>query len=550
MKLGELLVKNGLITEELLELALKEQKRTGEMLGEVLLRLGFVSEEEILKLLSKQHGEEDQLDRIIFDEELIHKIPKEVALRYHIIPISLNEGVLYVATTAKLGIDARTVVKKYINFKDLKEKVISQVEFDRYFKIYYGEKFNIDVLVDELLKRIDRNINIGEDRSIIILVDHIIRKGVEDGATDIHIEPGETVTRIRYRVDGVLKIGLVLPKKLHNSIIVRIKVVAGLDISETRLPQDGHFSFTYVKKEIDIRLSTLPSTFGEVAVLRLLNISGELPELSKLGFSKEEFNLLKTVAKQPYGIILTSGPTGSGKTTTLYAMLNEVFTLKKAIITVEDPPEIKWDLIRQVGINEKVGLTFSRALRSILRQDPDTILVGEIRDEDTAQISVKAAMTGHLVLSTIHTNTSTEIPLRIVNMGVDAFSFAPVFLAGIGQRLVRKICPYCKEEYTASDKEKEILKFDSAKEVKLYKGKKCEKCNFTGYLGRVVISELFVPDTELQNDIIHNISAIELRQKALEKGMKSMYQDAVIKVLSGITTVEELERVLKTTERE
>ena len=545
-KLGDILKEEGLITEELLELALKEQKRTGELLGEVLLRLGFVSEEELLRALSKQAGKEEE--EIEVDEELVTKVPKDVALRWKFIPVKKEGEKIVIASPSNHSLELKSFVERFFK-APVEIKPLSETEFDKLFRLYYGEKINIEALVDDILKRLQGGANVGSDTAIINIVNHILNKGLDDNATDIHIEPGESVTRIRYRVDGVLKVGLVLPKKIHNSIIIRLKVLAGLDISESRIPQDGAFTFKYGNREVDVRTSILPSIYGEAAVLRLLNVTGELPELPKLGFSEEDLKKVEMVGKQPYGIILASGPTGSGKTTTLYALLNTVFSLKKCIISVEDPPEIKWELIRQVRVNPRAGLTFSSALRSILRQDPDIVLIGEIRDPETADIAVKAAQTGHLILSTVHTNTATEVPLRLQNLNVDPYLFAPVLLGVIGQRLVRKICPYCKAPYPASEREKEILGVPPDKELTLWKGLKCNRCKFTGYMGRTVIAEVFIPDAEIQEEIVKGISAIKLRKLAIEKGMKTMYMDAVNKILRGITTVEELERVLKTTER-
>ena len=549
-KLGEVLKEEGLITDELLDLALKEQKRTGEMLGEVLLRLGFISEDTLLKALSEQAGEKKE--ELSVDPETVKLLPKEVASRLMLLPAKMDEEHIVILTPRSITTaEVAPILHRYFGGRKIELQQISENEFEQLFRTYYGEKYNIDQIVDDILNRIERNINIGEDRSIIRLVDHIISKAIEEGASDVHVEAGENVSRIKFRIDGVLKVRLVLPKKIHNAIIIRLKILAKLDISETRIPLDGHLTYKYGKNEIDIRLATSPSLYGEIAVMRILNRNNELPTLEKLGYYPKDLARLKHVAKQPYGIILASGPTGSGKTTTLYALLNYVFTLKKCIITVEDPPEIKWDLIRQIALNEKAGLTFEVALRSILRQDPDIIMLGEIRDSVTAKTAIKAAETGHLVLSTVHTNTATDAPYRLKNIGVDTYSLGPSLLAVIGQRLVRKICPHCKYDYEANDEEKNILGLDHTKTVIVSKGKGCNHCNFTGYQGRIVVGEIFVPDMELQDDIVNldRISAIVLRQKAIQKGMKPMYKDAVEKVLSHITTVEEIERVLITTKK-
>ena len=549
-RLGDLLKEKGLITDELLELALKEQKRTGEMLGEVLLRLGFISEDLLLQVLHEQMGEKKQ--KIVVDEKAIKLIPKEIAARLSIIPAKVDEHSVTILTAKQYTpLQLAVQLKRFIGNRKVELINIGEHVFEQYFKNHYGEKYNIEQIIEDILSRIDRNINIGEDQSIIKLVDHILYKAIEEGASDIHIEAGENVTRIKFRIDGVLKIRTVLPKKIHNAIIIRLKILANLDISESRIPLDGHLTFVYRKNEVDMRIATSPALYGEVAVIRILHSNNELPSLERLGYNEKELIKLKQIAKQPYGIILASGPTGSGKTTTLYALLNHIFTLQKCIITVEDPPEIRWDLIRQIGLNEKAGLTFGIALRSILRQDPDIIMLGEIRDKITAQTAIKAAETGHLVLSTVHTNTATEAPYRLKNIGVDTFSLGPSLLAVIGQRLVRKICPACKYTYEANDNEKNILGLDHTDIVIIAKGRGCQKCEFSGYKGRVVVGEIFIPDLELQDDIVNleRVSAITLRQKAIQKGMKPMYKDAIEKVLSHITTVEEVERVLITKKR-
>ncbi|MRJ02953.1 MAG: Flp pilus assembly complex ATPase component [Epsilonproteobacteria bacterium] len=548
-RLGELLKEEGAITDELLELALKEQKHTGEMLGEVLLRLGFVSENVLLKALARQMGEDEESERYQVDEEIVKKLPKEYALRFSIIPMRIEDDTLYIASHKGVSLpEILPIVRKYYGNYRIEIVKVGENDFEELFKKYFGARYNIDQIVNDILKRIDRNINVGEDRSIIDLVNHILYKAIEENASDVHVETGKSVTRIKFRIDGILRVRLVLPKKIHNSIIVRLKIMANLDISESRIPLDGHFAIKYGKREIDVRLATSPAVYGEIAVMRLLNIGGELPVLSKLGYSQKELQKLSAVAKQPYGIILATGPTGSGKTTTLYAMLDHVFSLKKCIVTIEDPPEIKWDLIRQIAVNERAGLTFEKALRSILRQDPDIILIGEIRDLTTADIAIKAAETGHLVLSTLHSNISTDAPYRLANMGVETASLGPALLGIIGQRLLRKICPACKYEYEADEEERQVLGLDSTEPVILAKGRGCMECNFTGYKGRVVVGEIFIPDQELQNDIVNlrSISAIDLRKKAIQRGMKPMYKDAVEKVLSKITTVDELVRVLRT----
>ncbi|RUM40525.1 MAG: hypothetical protein DSY34_05215, partial [Desulfurobacterium sp.] len=424
----------------------------------------------------------------------------------------------------------------------VKPVAIKEKEFEETFSKYYGETKSIEELLEEIL---EEKVPPGEiDTRIIQIVDYIILKGVKDRASDIHIEPAEAVVRVRYRIDGVMTLGFILPKQIHSSIVTRIKLISHLNISETRLPQDGRTTFKVGDKEIDLRVSTLPSIYGEAVVMRLLGLNEALPKLEELGFTPHNYNLLQKTIQKPYGIILVTGPTGSGKTTTLYALLNKTFSVRRTIITVEDPVEYKWELIRQVQVNPRTGLTFAKALRSILRQDPDVILVGEIRDEETAKIAIQAAQTGHLVLTTLHTNDAVSSITRLAELGIKPFLIGSSLIAISAQRLVRKICPYCKDSYKASEEEKAYLKVPKDEEIILYKGKGCKECKFRGYFGRTVIAEILLIDKELEDLIMKQASLIEIMDVALRKGFKTMFEDGKLKVLNGETTVEELKRVL------
>ncbi len=541
-RLGDKLVRLGLITPEELQIALKEQKSTGELLGETLLRLGFITEEQLTNALSEQKGiQKIDLSSYLVDPTTISLIPKDVAAKYKVIPIALEENVLTVGMVNPFDIEAIDVLMR-ITGKQIKPVSIKESEFEEAFAKYYGERKSIDEIIEELL---GEEITPGEiDTRIIQLVDYILLKGIREKATDIHIEPAEEVIRVRYRIDGVMMLGFVLPKKLQSSISTRIKLISGLNISETRLPQDGRTTFKYGEREIDLRVSTLPSIYGEAVVMRLLGLTEAIPKLEELGFSETTYNLLLKVISKPYGIFLITGPTGSGKTTTLYACLNKIYTVQKTIITVEDPVEYKWELIRQVQVNPRSGLTFARALRTILRQDPDIILIGEIRDEETAEIAIRAAQTGHLVLTTLHTNDAVSSIARLVDMGIKPFLIGNSLIAASAQRLVRKICPYCKYEYEPSKEEKAYLGIPESENIKLAKGKGCDRCRFTGYLGRTVIAEMLTIDEELEDMIINNATSVEIRKKAFEKGFKAMFEDGKTKVLDMITTVEELKRVI------
>ena len=541
-KLGDKLVRLGLITPDQLEIALKEQKRTGELLGEVLLRLGFITEEQLMNVLSERKGiERVELSSYLIDPEVVKLIPKKLAEKYKIIPIAKEDGALVIGMVNPFDFEAIDVVSRFTGTR-VKPVAIKEKEFEETFSKYYGEAKSIEELIEEIL---EEKVPPGEvDTRIIQIVDYIILKGVKDKASDIHIEPAEAVTRVRYRIDGVMTLGFILPKQIHSSIVTRIKLISHLNISETRLPQDGRTTFKVGDKEIDLRVSTLPSIYGEAVVMRLLGLNEALPKLEELGFTPHNYNLLQKTIQKPYGVILVTGPTGSGKTTTLYALLNKTFSVRRTIITVEDPVEYKWELIRQVQVNPRTGLTFAKALRSILRQDPDVILVGEIRDEETAKIAIQAAQTGHLVLTTLHTNDAVSSITRLAELGIKPFLIGSSLIAISAQRLVRRICPYCKDSYKASEEEKAYLKVPKDEEIILYKGKGCKECKFRGYFGRTVIAEILLIDKELEDLIMKQASLIEIMDVALKKGFKTMFEDGKLKVLNGETTVEELKRVL------
>lgn len=541
-KLGDKLVRLGLITPDQLEIALKEQKRTGELLGEVLLRLGFITEEQLMNVLSERKGiERVELSSYLIEPEVVKLIPKKLAEKYKIIPIAKEDGALVIGMVNPFDFEAIDVVSRFTGIR-VKPVAIKEKEFEETFSKYYGEAKSIEELIEEIL---EEKVPPGEvDTRIIQIVDYIILKGVKDKASDIHIEPAEAVVRVRYRIDGVMTLGFILPKQIHSSIVTRIKLISHLNISETRLPQDGRTTFKVGDKEIDLRVSTLPSIYGEAVVMRLLGLNEALPKLEELGFTPHNYNLLQKTIQKPYGIILVTGPTGSGKTTTLYALLNKTFSVRRTIITVEDPVEYKWELIRQVQVNPRTGLTFAKALRSILRQDPDVILVGEIRDEETAKIAIQAAQTGHLVLTTLHTNDAVSSITRLAELGIKPFLIGSSLIAISAQRLVRKICPYCKDSYKASEEEKAYLKVPKDEEIILYKGKGCKECKFRGYFGRTVIAEILLIDKELEDLIMKQASLIEIMDVALKKGFKTMFEDGKLKVLNGETTVEELKRVL------
>jgi type II secretory ATPase GspE/PulE/Tfp pilus assembly ATPase PilB-like protein len=374
----------------------------------------------------------------------------------------------------------------------------------------------------------------------------IITQAVRERATDIHIEPRKTEIAVRYRVDGLLHNARLVPKHLHPAITSRLKIISGMNIAERRVPQDGRIPLNVDGKEIDLRVSTLPTIFGEKIVMRILDKSSTLLSLSQLGFMHDAQLVFERIINQPYGMILITGPTGSGKTTTLYAVLRQLNSPEKNLITVEDPVEYQLTGVNQVQINPKAGLTFANSLRSILRQDPDIIMVGEIRDSETAEIAINAALTGHLVLSTLHTNDAPSAITRLVDMGIEPFLIASSLIGVTAQRLVRKICPHCKVEYTPHIDSLSFLELEIPKHVKLYRGHGCEKCQGKGYLGRTALQEVMGVDESIKTLILERASSSMIKEQARKNGMRTLLEDGWAKVLEGITTMEEVLRVVAT----
>ncbi|MBP8613048.1 MAG: type II/IV secretion system protein, partial [Candidatus Atribacteria bacterium] len=411
------------------------------------------------------------------------------------------------------------------------------------------EEFNdVQVVQESEENDLSKLRELGEEAPVIRLVNSIISQAISEGASDIHVEPMEDNVRVRYRVDGILQEKQRLPKRIQAGIIARLKIISNMDIAERRIPQDGRLSLKYEGRPVDFRVSSLPSIFGEKIVLRILDKTSSLRPLEALGFSQYNLNKFESIITQPYGMILISGPTGSGKTTTLYSILNRLNTPTKNIITVEDPVEYQLKGINQVQVNEKAGLTFANALRSILRQDPNIILIGEIRDKETAQIAIEAALTGHLVLSTIHTNDSSSIPTRLIDMGVEPFLVASSLIGATAQRLVRKVCQNCKHPVEPSEEVLAHLGFPLEEGVTFYRGDGCEACGYTGYKGRIAISEILPISPEIQHLILRSASSKEIMAEGKRQGMKTLLDDAMNKAAEGITTLEEVIRVVSTLE--
>jgi len=549
--LGKRLIEGGFLTPEQLDLALKEQERTGSMLGETLIDLGFISPEVLSSTLAAQSGVEFvDLKRTAIDEKAISMVPENVCKKYTIIPIDYdkNSNVLSVAAENIFDLDAISEIE---SISGTNVKFVSAVpeEISNSIEIYYRGGKSLDELIEESIDLASRpglesqEITLAEEAPIVRLVDQLIIKGVKETATDIHFEPDENTLRVRYRIDGVMQVGPALPKTIQPPVLARLKILSDVNIAESRSPMDGRVKFRLGKKVVDIRSSFFPTIFGYNVVFRLLDKSRVVLGLENLGFDSKNLEKFKNIIKKPYGIVLVTGPTGSGKTTTLYSALSYLNSLDKNIITIEDPVEYEFPIIRQSQINLKAGLSFASGLRSILRQDPDIIMVGEMRDEETIDMSIRAALTGHLVFSTLHTNDAVSAIPRLLDMGVERFLLASTVNAVIAQRLVRKVCPYCKEQYIPDSLILRRAGWIGEERPKLIRGKGCEKCNNTGYKGRTGIFETFIISPRIRQLVSSGKDFTEIKNAALEENMTTLFKDGINKAKKGITTLEEVIRV-------
>ena len=558
-RIGDILIEQGSITHQQLKKALEMQKNGNKKrLGEIFVEIGVITREELYEVLQYVYETEYvDLSNYVIDPEVISLIPEKTAIRLKLIPISKSDDELIVAMANPLDVYAIDFIRDHTKIKKVKSLLASEEGILNAITNYY-ELGEYDDIIEKLGTEITFNEDVDEEDSnkleaiskeapIIQLVNMLIVQGVKDRASDIHIEPSEKGLLVRFRIDGMLHDVRALPNTIKSAVISRIKILAKMDIAERRLPQDGRFQVKFGTREVDLRVSTIPTVFGEKVVLRLLDKSKGLIKLEQLGFIPEQLVEFKSIISKSYGIILLTGPTGSGKTTTLYAALNEVNSKDKNIITVEDPVEYKLNRINQIQIMPKINLTFANTLRSILRQDPDIIMVGEIRDAETAQIAVQAALTGHLVLSTLHTNDAASAITRLVDMDVETFLISSSVIGVIAQRLVRVICEKCKEEYIPG---KDVLSGLDIKansngddKIKLYRGTGCSLCKNTGYFGRTSIYELIVLDEEIKALIISKASSNIIKDAAIKKGMKTLKDNGLEKALQGITTIEEVLRV-------
>ncbi len=545
-KIGEILVEQGYLTLHQVEEALEEQKTTGEKVGEVLVRKGWLAPEELSRALATQLGVSSfDLANYIISAEVIKLIPQDIAIKYKVIPVFKVGNTLTVAMIDPSNVflidELQNITKCRIEPVLADEMPIRKAQDQ-----YYGGAGTIHEIISSLdTAKLSESDRLGEEAPVVKLVNILIVEAVQTNASDIHFEPEEKLMNVRYRIDGILHKHAILPKDLQAAIISRLKIMAELDIAEKRIPQDGRILKKIGNKDIDFRVSTCPTIHGENVVLRILDKSSMTLGLEVLGFPARELKAFEEIIFEPYGIILVTGPTGSGKTTTLYSALHKINREDINIMTVEDPVEYQFSQIRQVQVNQKAGLTFASALRSFLRQDPDVIMVGEIRDLETAQIAVQAALTGHLVLSTLHTNDAPTAFTRLVDMGIEPFLVSSSVLGVLAQRLVRKVCSNCKEAYTPPAALLRSLglekKVDSS--IKFLSGKGCKLCNNTGYKGRVGIYEMLKMTFQIQELVLRGAPPDEIKNLASKQGMRTLRDIALEKVLTGETTPEEVIRI-------
>jgi type II secretory ATPase GspE/PulE/Tfp pilus assembly ATPase PilB-like protein len=543
VRIGDLLKAKGLINDRQLQVALIQQKVTGDLLGDTLVKLGFVSSKELGQMLAEQAGIQFiDLGEYIISENALRTIPKDIAEKIEFVPLDMENGRLSIGITNPsniLAVDTATRMTK-------NQPKVYMVDTDSFRDAVERSYFFLENPIQQRMDGIINEIKATETASGVVLTsltDLFIMDGIRRNATDIHINPSADIVNVFYRIDGVLQHGHGVPRAASSGIVSRIKILSQLDIAEQRLPQDGSFTFTFLNKGYDIRVSTVPTIYGENIVMRVLAGAGPLLRIERLGFDEVNTKKIKALFHKPYGIILITGPTGSGKTTTLYAALREIDLLERNVLTVEDPVEYRLSLIKQTQVNEKVGYDFALAGRNFMRQDPDVMLLGEIRDEETAKIAIRASITGHLVLSTLHTNDAlTAIP-RLIDLNVDRFLMSSSLLAIMAQRLVRKICSYCKKEYSLNDYERTIFKDYGITMNTSFKGSGCLKCNGTGYSGRTVIGEILIVDDEIRELIYSGASVTAMKAAAVKNGMRPLKEDAIIKAAEGITTLDEVLRV-------
>jgi type IV pilus assembly protein PilB len=566
LKIGEFLVRSNLIDQDQLDKALEEQKQTGGRIGEHLVRLGFVTEEDILDCLSQQYGVPSiNLRHFEIDESIIRLIPADVARKYQFIPVSKTGATLTVAMADPTNVFAMDDITFITGYR-VEPVVASEEALREAIDKYYGTTHALELkkVMEDLQTTDESALEVLEEEEdldditdleasadeapVVRLVNLMLTDALKRGASDIHVEPYEKTYRVRFRIDGVLSEVMNPPMKLKEAIASRIKILSKLDIAEKRLPQDGRIrikmKFQGKLKELDFRVSTVPTMHGEKIVMRLLDRDTLMLDMTKLGFEKGSLKNFEEAIFRPYGMVLVTGPTGSGKTNTLYSALSRINTPEVNILTAEDPVEFQLAGVNQVQMKESIGLNFAAALRSFLRQDPNIVLVGEIRDFETAEIAIKAALTGHLVMSTLHTNDAPSSINRLMNMGIEPFLVATSVNLICAQRLIRRICQNCKQEEDVPVQALLNIGFSEteAPNIQLYKGRGCDQCSQRGYKGRIGLFEVMTVSEDIRELVLSGASAVELRRKALEEGMIGLRQSGLQKIRDGVTTIEEVVR--------
>ena len=554
-RLGESLVKEGLITGEQLQLALEEQKKSGGsmLLGHVLLKMSLVDEERLAKLLSQESGiEYVDLTAVVIPPDVVKLVPEDLVRRYSCVPLAKKGRTLIVAMVNPQDTFVIDELRKTLGW-DIEPRIATAAGIRYVLERRYEAKAELKEIITSVEKDTDgeRHAQIAvaeaaaqalaDDAPAIKLVNQLLVDAVKDEASDVHIEPGKAAVSVRFRIDGILHDLLNLPKHMQEAIVSRIKIMSNLDIAEKRVPQDGKLRMSVDGKEIDVRVSIYPLIYGQKAVMSLLHQSSLTLGLEKLGFDEESLATFTALIHKPYGIILVTGPTGSGKTTTLYSALETIKSRASNVVTIEDPVEYELEGIQQSQVNPKAGLTFAVLLRALMRQDPDVILVGEIRDGETAEVAIRSALTGHLVFSTLHTNDAPSSVARLIDMGIEPFLVASSTVGIMAQRLVRGICPKCKEPCQAAPSLESAMGLPAGSV--LYRGAGCESCYGTGYKGRLGVFEMLLIDDELRELIGRRVAASELRALARQRGMRTLREDAVQKALKGLVPLEEVERV-------
>lgn len=544
-RLGDILIESGMISEEQLKQALEEQKRSKLKLGDHLLKAGYITEQQLIETLEFQLGiPHVRLFRHRIDQSLASIVPEELARRSMLVPIKKDGNRLTIAMVDPMDYFSIDELRMSTGFT-IEPVIATRDEVQRAINRLYSMQDSVRELMENIGSAIDvEEADVtDEDSPIFRLVNQMFEQATQLRASDIHIDPQEDGVRIRYRIDGVLRTERVLPRHMLGILTARLKIMSHLNIAERRMPQDGRMQIRIAYKEYDIRVSSLPTVFGEKIVMRLLDLTNVLLEIDQIGLTKRNLATFREIIQRPNGIFLLTGPTGSGKSTTLYAALNHLNQEGVNVITVEDPVEYQLEGINQVQVNSTINMTFASSLRAILRQDPDIIMIGEMRDTETAEIGIRAALTGHQVLSTLHTNDAISSVIRLGDMGIEPFLIASSVNGVMAQRLVRRICKECRESYPASGHEKSVFAQRGIKIETLWRGRGCAHCNLTGYRGRVALHEIFQMDDPMRRLIAEKAASSELRRHALKKGMVLLLDDGLIKVTQGITTLEEVYRV-------